>query len=63
MPSAPEKLARVKDGWLQLAFLILRKDEREVALLATNRSWPSRLLRPYRPAHQEAREARLCHRL
>jgi hypothetical protein len=35
MPSAPEKLARVKDGWLQLAFLILRKDERELALLAT----------------------------
>ncbi len=35
MSSAPEKLARVKDGWLQLAFLILRKDERELALLAT----------------------------
>ncbi len=35
MPAAPEKLARVKDGWLQLAFLILRRDERELALLAT----------------------------
>ena len=35
MSSAPEKLARVKDGWLQLAFHILRKEERELALLAT----------------------------
>jgi hypothetical protein len=35
MSSAPEKLARVKDGWLQLALFILRKDERELALLAT----------------------------
>ena len=35
MSSAPEKLARVKDGWLQLAFLILRKEERELALLTT----------------------------
>ncbi len=35
MSSAPENLARVKDGWLQLAFLILRKEERELALLAT----------------------------
>jgi hypothetical protein len=35
MSSAPEKLARVKDSWLQLAFLILRKEERELALLAT----------------------------
>jgi hypothetical protein len=35
MSPAPEKFARVKDGWLQLAFLILRKNERELALLTT----------------------------
>ena len=35
MSPAPEKLAHVKDGWLQLAFIILRKEERELALLAT----------------------------
>jgi hypothetical protein len=35
MSPAPETFARVKDGWLQLAFLILRKNERELALLTT----------------------------
>ena len=35
MQSAPEKLVRVKDDWLQLAFHILRKDQRDLALLAT----------------------------
>jgi hypothetical protein len=35
MQSAPETLTRVKDGWLQLAFVMLRKEQRDMALLAT----------------------------
>jgi hypothetical protein len=35
MQSAPDRLARIKDGWLQLAFLMLRKEQRDLALLAT----------------------------